>query len=129
MFSVDNEDEAWSLVSRTCHKQLNGQYIAPELKAHQTLENLMSFGDRLAAAHERMKEEGLCKCAAKPPRLPKPKIPKKGKCYFCPKVLKGEHYCPGCKHFVCEECDYNLGLMGTHNVEDHAVFEDEMEED
>lgn len=59
MFSVETEVEATRLIARTCSRQMNGEYIAPELRDEQTLENLYAFSDRLAAAYERMKGKAV----------------------------------------------------------------------
>lgn len=59
-YSVDTEDEARDLLVATCSTvkagPQRGEFIARELLEEQTLENLAAFGDRLAAAHERMKQ-------------------------------------------------------------------------
>lgn len=55
----------------------------------------------------------------------KPKIPV---CYFCKEVTDEDHYCYGCKHYVCDKCDKS-SPFGDHNVEDHQDTEEEDEED
>jgi hypothetical protein len=57
-----------------------------------------------------------------------PKIPI---CYFCEKVTDEEHYCYGCKHYVCEDCD-ERGMdlpFGEHDVEDHQSTEEDRDEE
>lgn len=56
IFSVDTEDEARELLALTCPRNLDGEYVAPELAEEQTLDKLYSFGDRLRRAYEGMKE-------------------------------------------------------------------------
>ena len=45
--------------------------------------------------------------------------PESGKCFECGADCSQEHYCFGCKEFVCEECSVNDSLMGSHIPEDH----------
>lgn len=47
IFSVDTEEEARQLLIATCKRNLEGEFVAPELTQEQTLENLYAFGDRL----------------------------------------------------------------------------------
>ena len=51
MFSVNSEEEAKDLLILACGKNLNNEFIARELAHEQTLENLQTFGDRLADMH------------------------------------------------------------------------------
>lgn len=60
VYSVDTELEAQQLIARCCEmvwvsseKRLG--YVAQELEHEQTLENLYSFGCRLAAEYKKMK--------------------------------------------------------------------------
>lgn len=39
-------------------------------------------------------------------------------CYFCGKEVTNEHYCYGCRHYVCEECD-ETQPVGYHQVKEH----------
>lgn len=55
IFSVDNEEEAQSLIVLTCPTNGRGEYIAPELVIEQTLENLYAFGDRLRKGYALLK--------------------------------------------------------------------------
>lgn len=48
VFSVDTEEEAEALLIAACQTDPSGQYIAKELYAEQTLENLNTFSSRLA---------------------------------------------------------------------------------
>ena len=52
VYSVDTEEEARNLITLACQTNYAGQYIARELVAEQTLENLVAFGERLARTHE-----------------------------------------------------------------------------
>ncbi len=54
VFSVDTEEEARSLLSLACERNMRGEYVARELVVNQTLENLQKFSDRLAAVWEWM---------------------------------------------------------------------------
>ena len=44
-----------TLLVATCPRNLDGEFVAPELAGHQTLYNLFAFGNRLAEAHRAMK--------------------------------------------------------------------------
>lgn len=64
VFSVDTEDEVRELIARCCEQVWVGRglfvrlgYVANELEAEQTPENLYAFGKRLAAEYVRMKGE------------------------------------------------------------------------
>lgn len=47
VMSVDTEAEAKSLLTLACQTNYEGEYIARELVADQTMENLSAFGQRL----------------------------------------------------------------------------------
>ena len=53
MYSVDTMEEAETLLSASCPRNQDGDFVAEELIEEQTLPNLYSFGDRL---HEKWKE-------------------------------------------------------------------------
>lgn len=55
IYSVDTEEEAHDLLLLACGRNQYGEFIAKELAAEQTLENLYAFGARLEKAHERLK--------------------------------------------------------------------------
>jgi hypothetical protein len=55
VYSTDTEEEAKSLLTLACERNLNGEFIARELAAEQTIDNLFAFGHRLAEAHKLMK--------------------------------------------------------------------------
>lgn len=50
VFSVDTEEEARRLLVLACPTNTEGQFIAPEVAAEQTLDNLALFSDRLKRA-------------------------------------------------------------------------------
>jgi hypothetical protein len=56
IFSVNTEEEARNLLLITCPTNIHGEFVAPELSEEQTLDNLYSFGDRLAEAYKKMKK-------------------------------------------------------------------------
>lgn len=56
MYSVNTEAQARELLMFTCPRNYNNEFVAPELAAEQTLENLRAFSDRL---HEAAKRLGL----------------------------------------------------------------------
>lgn len=60
IFSVDTEEEAEDLATRTCILAHNGQYVAVALAEAQTLDNLYAFGDRLRVEYAKMKKEQRC---------------------------------------------------------------------
>ena len=62
VFSVGSEKEAELLLTMTCQRNLDMEFIAPELAQEQTIENLMAFGDRLRDAHAKMNKE-YCTCS------------------------------------------------------------------
>ena len=42
------------------------------------------------------------------------------KCYFCGTGEVGrDDFCPGCKTFICEECDLSGAFIGHSNPKDH----------
>lgn len=63
-YSVDTEKEARLLVTMTCQMGVDGKHYARELFNHRgepltgdaRIRGFVKFGQRLAAAHERMKE-------------------------------------------------------------------------
>lgn len=40
-------------------------------------------------------------------------------CFFCGRITDEDHFCMGCNHHVCDDCDYSPGLRGVHDVYDH----------
>lgn len=56
VYSVDTEEEAKNLLVFACPKNVDGEFVAPELVEEQTIPNLFAFGDRLAKAHDIMKK-------------------------------------------------------------------------
>ena len=63
VFSVGSEDEAQRLLATCCPLNYQGEYIASELVAEQTLENLEAFGQRLQQAHDLyLKGTEACSC-------------------------------------------------------------------
>jgi hypothetical protein len=62
VFSVDTEEEAKTLIARCCElvfvDSLNTTaYLAQELEAEQTLENLYKFGTRLEKEYAKIKRK------------------------------------------------------------------------
>jgi hypothetical protein len=42
-------------------------------------------------------------------------------CHFCKKTKDEDHFCHGCKHTVCEDCDTNFDMpFGPHSVDTHV---------
>lgn len=62
VYSVGTEDEAQRLLVLACPVGYDGQFVAPELAAEQTLENLEAFSDRLDRAHAILAKNGGCSC-------------------------------------------------------------------
>jgi len=63
VFSVGSEQEAARLLALACSRNYSGDYVAFELARSQTLDNLESFGRRLAAWHDRyLKGTERCEC-------------------------------------------------------------------
>ena len=62
VFAVGTKKEAKQLLTLACPTNIAGEFIAPELVDHQTLENLDKFSTRLDQAHERLIEAGQCEC-------------------------------------------------------------------
>ena len=57
VYSVDTEEEARLLIVMTCPRTDDGSaHFARELAAEQTLENLGKFAERVALAHQRLRE-------------------------------------------------------------------------
>lgn len=54
--SVETEEEAQALLVLVCPRNLNNEFIAPELVEGQTFENLEAFGQRLRDAERLIKE-------------------------------------------------------------------------
>lgn len=52
VYSVDTEEEARRLLVLSCSTNLEGEFVARELVAEQTIDHLLSFGDRLAKMHK-----------------------------------------------------------------------------
>lgn len=59
VYSLDTEEEARQLIVLTCGTTMTGEHYARELAHEQTLPNLRAFSDRLAEAHEWMKQKAL----------------------------------------------------------------------
>jgi hypothetical protein len=60
--SVETEADAVELISRCCEFVITGPdlrpgWLAPELEAKQTIENLYTFGARLEAEYQKMLKE------------------------------------------------------------------------
>jgi hypothetical protein len=53
VFTVNNAEEAESLISLACETNLDGEYIARELVHEQTIPNLRAFGDRLESIYNK----------------------------------------------------------------------------
>jgi len=62
VFSVGTEEEARALLAMSCPKNLNGEYVAPELVQEQTLANLEAFARRLQRYHKLLVHNKLCTC-------------------------------------------------------------------
>ena len=62
MFSVGTDEEAERLLTLCCPKSVNGEYLARELTAEQSLENLEAFSKRLEEGHNRLVDGGQCDC-------------------------------------------------------------------
>lgn len=82
MFSVNTEEEARKLIVLCCPTNYAGEYIARELVAEQTLDNLRAFSDRLARGWEVMQRNAnerkhimakTKKAPKKTKKAPKPK--------------------------------------------------------
>jgi hypothetical protein len=59
-YSVEDEAEAYDLILATCEYRPgvpHGHYVAPDLVAEQTLDNLAKFAWRLHKAYQRMKAD------------------------------------------------------------------------
>lgn len=70
VYSVADEREAEDLLLAACGRNLDGEFVAKELAAHQTLDNLKAFSDRLHAVHAHLRERGKCRCVAPEPHTP-----------------------------------------------------------
>ena len=53
VFSVGTDAEAARLLALACPRNYQGEYVAHELAAMQTLDNLDAFGRRLEELHDR----------------------------------------------------------------------------
>lgn len=62
VYSVGSEAEAKSLLTMACPTNLAGEYIARELVVEQTIDNLLSFGERLDQLHTDLINQGRCDC-------------------------------------------------------------------
>ena len=62
VFAVGTMEEAKKLLTLACPTNLAGEFIAPELVEHQTLDNLYKFSDRLDRAHGHLTKAGQCEC-------------------------------------------------------------------
>jgi hypothetical protein len=54
VYSVQTEEEAARLLALACPRNYQGQYVAPELAAEQTLERLLAFGERLDGLYRKL---------------------------------------------------------------------------
>lgn len=54
VYSCDTEEEAQRIIVAACPTNAWGDYIAPELAAEQTLDNLAAFSDRLHEIAQRI---------------------------------------------------------------------------
>lgn len=70
VYSVADEREAQDLLLAACGRNLDGEFVARELAAHQTLSHLRAFSDRLHAVHARLRELGKCRCVDPEPYTP-----------------------------------------------------------
>jgi hypothetical protein len=71
VFSVDTEAEAEQLLVLTCPRNLNMEFVAPELVHEQTLDNLHAFSERLQKGWD-MIEKGRHDAVEAKARTPKP---------------------------------------------------------
>ena len=62
VFSVGSEKEAELLLTMTCPRNYDNEFVAPELAEEQTIDNLNAFGDRLRTAHAKLSKE-TCTCS------------------------------------------------------------------
>ena len=63
VFSVGSEREAAALLSLCCSRNHSGDFVAFELAQSQTIDNLATFGRRLAEWHDRyLVPSGRCEC-------------------------------------------------------------------
>jgi len=117
---VGSEKEAQMLITLTCPKEPNGDYIARELAGEQSLENLEAFSDRLAKGHELAVEKGWCDCKGTLPKY---------SCYHCEKEVGKDYFCHGCKQYICDGCEDLESVasctMGSHDPMDHVTKFDE----
>jgi hypothetical protein len=134
--SVDTEAEAKALIVLACETNGRGQYIARELVQDQTLENLESFGQRLAKAHDDVfVKQGRCRCGPRTKKgktMPKKKAVAKRQTYDCyagEKCLSEDtddgkeectedDFCSGCSAYLCDACAPE-GPWGGHTPEEH----------
>ena len=56
VYRVDTEEEARDLLVLACPKNMQGEFVAPELAEEQNLENLDAFNQRLERAHAIIKK-------------------------------------------------------------------------
>ena len=61
VFSVGSEEEARRLLTMACPLSNDGEFLAPELVADQTIKNLDSFSQRLEELHKMIPSE-WCDC-------------------------------------------------------------------
>jgi hypothetical protein len=66
VYSVADEEEARQLLIASCPRNYQNEFVAEELAATQDLERLQAFSDKLHKNHERLKENGLCRCHTAP---------------------------------------------------------------
>ena len=67
MFSVGSEAEAARLLELACSRNYQGEHVAHELAASQTLDNLDAFGRRLEELHDRyLAGTARCECNGRP---------------------------------------------------------------
>lgn len=54
------------------------------------------------------------------------KKPGEGVCIGCERVISRDHYCFGCKQFICEACDQTKGAAcGDHDPDLHLIDTDQ----
>lgn len=63
---MGSEEEAEWLLTMTCSRNYDGQFVAVELAEEQSLEHLEAFSQRLQKMHEeRVKGTEFCHCKEK----------------------------------------------------------------
>jgi hypothetical protein len=57
VYSVSSDEEAKALIAHACFPHPVYGYVAQELATEQTIDNLMSFGERLGKLHNALKSD------------------------------------------------------------------------